>query len=147
MAGLLIDVAEKADQGLDIKQHDSAIISGDTSRGYQSIIFLYFSLRLLASLCILRLNLDFKPPAKKIFKDIRKILCRADVSSTLIVFLVAGVMWGFLESFLFWYMEDLGASKFLLGISLGIGTLTGVPLTVFSHLLLKTIGEKKPSIF
>ena len=68
------------------------------------------------------------------------VLFRFEVMSYLIVFLVAGTMWGFLESFLFWYMEDLGASKFLLGISLGAGTLTALPLTIFSHLLLKHLG-------
>ena len=140
MAGLLIDVAEKEDEEIPIKKHHSEIATVGNSNGYQSIVFLYFALRLLASLCILKLNLDFKPPAKKIFQDIRKVICRVDVLSYLIVFLVAGIMWGFLESFLFWYMEDLGASKFLMGISLGIGTLAGVPLTIFSHLLLKTIG-------
>ena len=90
---------------------------------------------------MLRLNLDFKPPAKKIFKNLQKVLCKVDVIAYLVVFLVAGVIWGFLESFLFWYMEDIGASKLLLGVSLGIGTLTGVPLTIFSHLLLKNVGN------
>lgn len=133
---MLIDVNENQ------KSVQSDSVANDSgAMGYHSIIYLYFLLRLVASLCMLRLNLGFKPPAKKIFKNLQKVLCKVDVISYLVVFLVAGVVWGFLESFLFWYMEDIGASKLLLGVSLGIGTLTGVPLTIFSHLLLKNIGN------
>jgi hypothetical protein len=140
LAGLLIDVAETHDTEINAMEDDNNAISEGHSNGYNPIIYLYFALRLLASLCLLKLNLDFKPPAKKIFKNIRNVICRINVLSYLIVFLFAGIMWGFLETFLFWYLEDLGATKFLLGISLGIGTLLGIPLTIFSHLLLKTIG-------
>ena len=97
----------------------------------------------MTSLCILRLSLDFKPPAKKIFHNVRKAVS-LDLVSYFVAFLVAGIMWGFIESFLFWYMEDLGASKFLLGISLGAATLAGVPLTIFSHLLIKKLGLYTP---
>ena len=140
MAGLLIDAAE-TDEPIRNNTSDNNVLTVDgNSHGYHSIIYLYFGLRLLTSLCILKLSLDFKPPAKKILQHIRKVICRLDVISYFVAFLIAGVMWGFLESFLFWYMEDLGASKFLLGMSLGIGTLAGVPLTIFSHLLLKNLG-------
>ena len=136
---MLIDVNEN--QNSSIIMASDSVSRGSGATGYHYIIYLYFLLRLVASLCMLRLNLDFKPPAKKIFKNLQKVLCKVDVISYLVIFLVAGVIWGFLESFLFWYMEDIGASKLLLGVSLGIGTLTGVPLTIFSHLLLKNVGN------
>lgn len=60
----------------------------------------------------------------------------------LLAFLVAGVLWGYLENFLFWHLEDLGATKFLMGISLAIGTLAGVPLTIFSNLIIQSLGHK-----
>ena len=140
LAGLLIDVAQIHDTGTNATKQDTNFIFEENFNGYNPIIYLYFALRLLASICLLKLNLDFKPPAKKIFKNIQSVICRLDVLSYLIVFLFTGIMWGFLESFLFWYMEDLGATKLLLGISLGIGTLLGIPLTISSHLILKNIG-------
>ena len=48
-----------------------------------------------------------------------------------------------LENFLFWHLEDLGASKFLMGVSLAIGTLAGLPLTMFSKLIIKGLGHRK----
>ena len=143
LAGLLIDVVQKNDADVNNLRMNNEKIVDYSSHGYYPIIYLYFALRLVAALCILKLRLDFKPPAKKVFQNIRTVLLRFDVMSYLIVFFIAGTMWGFLESFLFWYMEDLGATKLLLGISLGAGTLTAIPLTILSHLLLKNIGLLK----
>ena len=140
LAGLLIDFVQEKGTEVDTVRTGKERIVDCNSEGYNPIIYLYFALRVVTALCILKLRLDFKPPAKKVFQNIKSVLFRFDVISYLIVFLVAGTMWGFLESFLFWYMEDLGASKFLLGISLGAGTLTALPLTIFSHLLLKHLG-------
>ena len=72
-------------------------------------------------------------PAKRVFKDFGKVLRQSKVLIYLAAFLFAGLLWGFLETFLFWHLEDLGASKFLMGISLAVGTLAGLPLTVFSR--------------
>jgi len=141
LAGLLIDFVQQKCIADNIERTTDKGFVHHNPDGYSPIIYLYFALRLLTALCILKLRLDFKPPAKKVFQNIRSVLFRFEVMSYLIVFLVAGTMWGFLESFLFWYMEDLGASKFLLGISLGAGTLTALPLTIFSHLLLKHLGH------
>lgn len=70
-------------------------------------------------------------------------MCKVEVLLFLFAFLMCGVLWGYLENFLFWHLEDLGATKFLMGISLAIGTLAGVPLTLFSKLLIKTLGHRK----
>ena len=56
---------------------------------------------------------------------------------------MAGIMWGYLENFLFWHLEDLGATKFLMGISLAVGTVAGVPLTIFSKAIIKGLGHRK----
>ena len=108
---------------------------------YSACIVLYFFLRLIVSVLIFKLSLDFKPPAKKVFKNLGKVLCRPSVMSYLTAFSIAGMLWGFVETFLFWYLEDLGASKFLMGISLAVGTLAGLPTTIFSRLLIQKLGH------
>jgi hypothetical protein len=62
------------------------------------------------------------------------------VSSFLFAFFVAGFLWGFLDNFFFWLMEDLGSTKFLMGMSLSVGTIAGIPIALFSgkHLGLYT---------
>ena len=97
-----------------------------------SVILLYFALRSVTAVCILKLNLDFKPPAKKVVKNVWQVMKKAEVLTFLIAFLVTGALWGFLENFLFWLLEDLGSTKFLMGMSQAVGTLATLPLTIFS---------------
>lgn len=52
-----------------------------------------------------------------------------------------GVFWGFLDNYLFWYLEDLGASKLLMGISVAFGTLAGILLNVTTKNILDKIGH------
>ena len=61
-----------------------------------------------------------------------KVMCTVEVLSFLFAFFVAGFLWGFLDNFIFWLMEDLGSTKFLMGMALSVGTLAGVPLTICS---------------
>ena len=63
---------------------------------------------------------------------LRKVLCSGDVMTFLFSFFVAGFLWGFFDNFFFWLMEDLGSTKFLMGISLSVGTIAGIPITLFS---------------
>ena len=67
------------------------------------------------------------------FKDLGKVFKRPQVLAYLGAFSAAGLLWGFLETFLFWLLEDLGASKLLMGWSLAVGTVAGVPISIFSR--------------
>ncbi len=49
------------------------------------------------------------------------VLRRYEVWTFLLAFGSCGLMWGFLETYLFWYLEDLGATKLLMGVSLAVG--------------------------
>ena len=101
---------------------------------YTGVIVLYFALRASAAVLMCAfVSLDFKPPAKKVFRDLGRVFGRADVLAFLGAFFSAGLLWGFLETFLFWLLEDLGASKTLMGWSLAMGTVAGVPISIFSR--------------
>lgn len=52
-----------------------------------------------------------------------------------------GCAWGFIESFLFWLLEDLGASKSLMGLTITVGGVVGIPLLVLSGPIVKKIGH------
>jgi len=119
----------------------------DFGHDYSGVILLYFFLRAATAICILRLDLNFKPKGKKVLRNLSYVLCQVEVLAFLFAFLIAGILWGYLENFLFWHLEDLGATKFLMGISLAIGTLAGVPLTMFSTLIIKNLGHHKIVVF
>ena len=98
--------------------------------------------RCLSAILLLKLDLNFKPPAKKVFKQVGRVICRPRVLAFLSAFMSAGVFWGCMETFLFWHLEDLGATKFLMGISLALGTVAGVPLTILSSRILGIFGHE-----
>ena len=123
LAGLIIDVGSKEGEN------------------YNVVFYLYFVLRFLSALAILQLSLKFKKKASNVFKNVGKVLCQVEVMSFLMAFFMAGILWGFLETFLFWYLEDLGSTKFLMGWTLAVGTMLGVPLSIFSKLIMEKIGH------
>ena len=61
----------------------------------------------------------------------------------LVIFFVCGCIWGFIEAYLFWFLEDLGSTKLTMGISLAIGTVAGIPLTIASGAIIKKFGYVK----
>merc|ERR1719300_330272 len=125
ISGKIIDMASQA--------------SGEEN--YQPIFYTFCVMRIFCSLLILNLNLSFKKPAKKIFKNLGKLIARPHIFMFLIIFFLCGSIWGFLESYLFWFLEDLGSTKLTMGISLAIGTVAGIPLTIGSGAIIKKMGN------
>ena len=66
---------------------------------------------------------------------------RPHIFMFLIIFFMCGSIWGFLESYLFWFLEDLGSTKLTMGISLAVGTIAGIPLTIASGAIIKKLGS------
>ncbi len=94
IAGKLVDVASGGEDG--------GGGGGGGGGDYTLVVGLYSLLRLLTALSILRLSLDFKPPARKVFRQAGAVLRRPRVAAFLGAFAAAGVLWGFVETFLFW---------------------------------------------
>ncbi len=53
----------------------------------------------------------------------------------------AGTFWGYIEAFLFWYLDDLGAPKHLMGWTVAVGMVTSLPFLIFSGPITDTIGH------
>lgn len=52
-----------------------------------------------------------------------------------------GTAWGYIESFLFWLLQDLGGSKSLMGLTITVGGIVGIPLLVLSGPIIKKLGH------
>jgi len=115
--------------------------SATGTENYEPIFYTFFIMRLISAALILKLNLSFKKPAKKVFKNLGKLIIKPHILMFLIVFFVCGSIWGFLEAYLFWFLEDLGSTKLTMGISLAIGTIAGIPLTISSGAIIKKFGN------
>ena len=110
------------------------------SEDYSPVFYTFFVMRAICALLILKLDLAFKPPTKKLFKNVGKLLVKPHILIFLVMFFLAGSIWGFLESYLFWFLEDLGSTKLTMGVNLAVGTVAGIPLTIASGAIIRRFG-------
>jgi hypothetical protein len=67
---------------------------------------------------------------ERILSNVAGVIRNAEVVVFLTLIMFAGTFWGFIEAFLFWYLDDLGASHFLMGWTVAVGMITSLPFLV-----------------
>ncbi|XP_047510240.1 uncharacterized protein LOC125053078 [Pieris napi] len=108
---------------------------------FRPAFYMYAVLKVMSGILVLGLDLEFKKPAKTLVKDVITVFKNFEIVALLIVCIVMGTAWGYLESFLFWFLQDLGASQSLMGITITVGGIAGLPLLVLSGPIIKKIGH------
>ncbi|XP_045110371.1 major facilitator superfamily domain-containing protein 6-like isoform X2 [Portunus trituberculatus] len=107
---------------------------------YRPAFYLYCALKVVGAVVILFLDLDFRKPSNKVLKDFRGLLKKPEILAFLVVMLISGICFGVLDTFLFWLLQDLGAKKYLMGITVTVGSLAGIPILVASGSIFKKLG-------
>ena len=115
--------------------------STETSIDFSPAVYIYLVLKLIAAVMIMMIRLDFKPPGERILANVREIVGNAEIVAFLGMMMFAGTFWGYVETFLFWYLDDMGASRFLMGWTVAVGMLTSLPFLIFSGPLTDIIGH------
>lgn len=108
---------------------------------FSTVFYVYLALKLMAAFLILFISLDFKPPGESVLPHIKEILQNVDVVIFLIMMMFAGSFWGYIEGFLFWFLDDLGATKLEMGWTVTIGMLSSLPFLIFSGPITDTVGH------
>uniref|UniRef100_A0A8C5QID9 Major facilitator superfamily domain containing 6 n=1 Tax=Leptobrachium leishanense TaxID=445787 RepID=A0A8C5QID9_9ANUR len=75
------------------------------------------------------------------FWDLIKILCTVQYSSVLFVAWFMGFGYGFVFTFLFWHLEDLGGSPTLFGVCSVMSHISELTAYFFSHKLIELVGH------
>jgi len=78
---------------------------------FRPAFYLYAILKISSGLLMLTMNLEFKAPATNIVSDVMTVMRNVEIVALFIVVFVLGTAWGYIESFLFWLLQDLGASR------------------------------------
>ncbi|XP_034183594.2 uncharacterized protein LOC117605903 isoform X1 [Osmia lignaria lignaria] len=115
-----------------------------TGKGYTDFrpaFYLYAALKLMSGLLMLAINLEFKSPATNVVNDVFTVLRNVEVVALFIACFILGTAWGYIESFLFWLIQDLGGSRSLMGITITVGGIAGIPLLVLSGPIISKIGH------
>ena len=78
---------------------------------------------------------------ERILSNVGEVAKNAEVVAFLGMMMFAGTFWGFIEAFLFWHLDDLGAPRFLMGWTVAVGMVTSLPFLIFSGPITDTIGH------
>ena len=114
------------------------------------------------------IDLDFKPPAENLFKDIKVLLRNVELMVFFVVNFMSGIycwiqkaetnyyvtwisvciglFWGYIESYLFWFLEDMGGTKSLMGLTLTLSAISGIPVLILSDRIFRKIGHPNVQI-
>ena len=111
------------------------------STNYSPTFWFFNALVLVTIFTMFILNIDVAPPPKNIWTNIKPILKSFQIWVFLIMVFILGTCWGFVESFLFWYLLDLNAPKYLLGLTLTTGAITSLPFLHSSEWFVEKAGH------
>ncbi|KAJ3640133.1 hypothetical protein Zmor_003449, partial [Zophobas morio] len=108
---------------------------------YSAAFYTYDVLLIVASIAVYLMPLGTKLPADNIFRDLRNIFKMAHVVVFISFLFILGNLWGFIESYLFFYLKDLGAPNYLLGITVTVGTISSMPFLYGADNITRKVGH------
>lgn len=108
---------------------------------YSPAFYTYDVLLIISSIAVYLMPLGTKLPADNIFRDLRSIIQVPHVVVFIIFLYILGNLWGFIESYLFFYLKDLGAPNYLLGITVTVGTVSSMPFLYGADNITRKVGH------
>lgn len=108
---------------------------------YSAAFYTYDVLLVISSITVLLMPLGDKLPADNIFRDLLGIFKMPHVITFIIFLFLLGNLWGFIENFLFFYLKDLGAPNYLLGVTVTVGTISSMPFLYGAEKLTNKFGH------
>ncbi|XP_063588960.1 major facilitator superfamily domain-containing protein 6-like [Penaeus indicus] len=108
---------------------------------YGSAFYLGAALTLVSGLLVMRLQFQVEENQENILKNVLKLVTRMEINVHFLMVLLLGTNWGFIESFLFLYLDTLGAPTFLMGLTLTVGSLVGLPVMFIADTVIHKLGR------
>lgn len=117
-----------------------------TSRGlgytdYSAAFYTYDILLIVSTVTVLLMPIGEKLPADNVFRDLWNLVKMPHVLIFILFLFVLGNFWGFIESFLFLYLKELGAPNYLLGITITVGTVSSIPFLYGAEAITRKVGH------
>ncbi|XP_038112525.1 major facilitator superfamily domain-containing protein 6 [Culex quinquefasciatus] len=110
--------------GLMIDYYSSG--TGDTN--YRPAFYTYDVLLGLSLISVVFLPVGHKQPSESIMQHLFKILRLPHVLMFIFFLFFLGAFWGFIESYLFVIMKEMGSPNYLLGLTYTVGTVASIPM-------------------
>ena len=99
---------------------------------------------IISFVCALKIDMDLELPVNKdAMKGLRSILTNFEILLFLLMMFVCGIMYGFVETFLFVFLkEDLHAPMYLLGLTITTGAVVSLPFLYYSDSVVKKVNNE-----
>jgi MFS family permease len=108
---------------------------------------IYAGFKILMAIISQFMNLNIKAPSLQIWKKVGMLFRNSEVTVLLLFVAFIGSAWGFIETFIVWYLEELGASRSIIGLSISLGAASGIPMSIFAGDLERKFGYIRILIF
>lgn len=108
---------------------------------YSAAFYTFDVLLIVSAIAVFMMPLGKKLPADNIFRDLLNIFKMPALVIFLMFLFILGNLWGFIESYLFFYLRDLGAPNYLLGITVTVGTISSLPFLYGADNITRKIGH------
>lgn len=108
---------------------------------YSAAFYTYDVLLIVSTITVILMPLGEKLPADNVFRDLLNLLKMPHVMAFILFLFALGNFWGFIESFLFLYLKELGAPNYLLGITITVGTVSSIPFLYGAEKITRVFGH------
>ncbi|XP_030748306.1 uncharacterized protein LOC115876613 [Sitophilus oryzae] len=108
---------------------------------YSAAFYAFDILLIISAGAAFMMPLGNKLPSDNVFKDLMNIFKMPKVVVFVMFLYILGNLWGFIESYLFFYLRDLGAPNSLLGVTVTVGTLSSLPFLYGADNIANKIGH------
>ncbi|XP_055354046.1 major facilitator superfamily domain-containing protein 6-like [Paramacrobiotus metropolitanus] len=89
------------------------------------------------------MTLSLRNAAENIVSNMGQMLRNPKVFVFVVMMFLAGCAWGFLENYLFWFMEDLQSPTWVLGMTNTVASVAALPVVAGSTWIMRHMGHTK----
>ncbi|XP_058447076.1 uncharacterized protein LOC131427682 isoform X2 [Malaya genurostris] len=114
---------------------------GVHSTNYNPAFYTYDILLGLSLISVMFLPIGKKLPSENIMKNLFQILQHPHVLVFIFFLFFLGSFWGFIESYLFVIMKEMGSPNYLLGLTYTVGTVASIPMMYLTGPITKKVGH------
>ncbi|OWA51622.1 hypothetical protein BV898_16095 [Hypsibius exemplaris] len=110
---------------------------------YSPAFYIFAVMNALAVFIAFFTQLSLQKAQEDIWRNVGRILRNPKVFTFVTMMFFAGIAWGFLENYLFLFMDGIGSPKWLLGMTNLVSSLAAIPVVALSTCIMRFFGHTK----
>lgn len=111
------------------------------SYSYAPVFYVFDGLMLVTAAVTLALPIEVQVQRQSLMKNILQLIQTSELSILLLLMTLLGTFWGYLKTFVYVYLEDLEASKLLMGLTVTFGIVPSLPFLYKSAAVVQYCGH------